>query len=140
MSPPLPPVLQRWQREIERRLGNLERRILARAEAAASESPPVIAWGVTGVLTVGRSHDQDMWLDAVTLTEFMARLDTAGSTSTVIEVRRSGVAVATLTLAAGITTASVAVNANYTASDTYSVAVTTAGTGASDLQTTGVFG
>ena len=123
-------------KELQRRVANLERRIFERDNAGAGGDTIRMGWAVDGVLTTGTSHGWPLTSgDSYTLDDLSATLDTAGSTTTTLEVRKNGVAVATLDLAAGITSASVAPSESYADGDLYTIAITAAGTGAADLQT-----
>lgn len=135
MSPPLPPLFQRWQATIERRVSALERRILARVDAG----------GPTGyflrfdqidedvVTTYSRVHDVDVgW----TFTESTIVLGTAGTSGTTVMLVRNGADIPTsaVTIAAGLTefTGSFP-GVAYARGDNIQVKVSAAGAGAKKI-------
>jgi hypothetical protein len=121
--------------DLERRVGILERALrstgavpvdelvfsYAGALASATESPPKII-RVSGVLTV-----------------LAVAFKTAGSTDTIIEVKRNGTVKNTVTAPASTTQVVVQVAIAFTAGDVVSLNVATAGTGAADMTATARF-
>lgn len=94
--------------------------------------PPFSLPGVPYVSTSGRWYPES----TVTITRLFASLAVAGSTATTVALHRNGVSVATVTIAIGALTGGVVtLSSTFTGPETdyMQVAVTSPGTGASDL-------
>lgn len=118
----------------EDRIRALERRIREEESSAAVDTSLEILWAVDGAITTGVSN-RYYFESAQTMSAFRVTLATTGSTATILELRKNGVAITTVTLAASTTTTRVAASATFASGDYYTIAITTAGTGAEDLQT-----
>lgn len=126
----------------ERRIDNLEARSLTRPQTTnpvtvADTGVFRILWSIDGTVGEGSSNVWPFFTgDAANLGLFWATIASTTTTDTDLEVRRSGIAVATLTLVAGTGVQSlVYLSESYADGDFYTVAVTAAGAGAEDLQT-----
>lgn len=124
-----PPDVQRILSQHARRLDILERRLRALEVAYEPELPFV----QSGAVTAGESPP---WVrrKGGKLVEVVALLGTAGTSATVIEVRKNGAAIGTITMPAGeiqrhLTLAERAAPD----ADRFTAAVTTAGSSAMDL-------
>lgn len=102
------------------------------AQRARSE----IQFSYAGALTaLAKSTRSTRRRAAAVLTEVFCSLDTAGSTNTVISVRRNGVEVATVAIAAGAFTGTTGpLTIALALGDYLQLVITTAGTGAADLE------
>lgn len=123
--------------DLKRRVYNLERRINDNVSGGGTGGDTIrIGWFVDGPLTTGTSRGFPLGTnDSYTLTELDATLDTAGSSSTVLSIRRNGTEFATMTLASTVTSMSLTLAIAYVVGDIYTIAITTVGTGAEGLQT-----
>jgi hypothetical protein len=127
----LTPDLRRILGDLGRRIGILERRVTAAATSVDSSSEIVFSYA--GALAVATSPPARVWRGG-NLTVLAVSLRTAGSTSTVIAVKRNGTTVGTVTVPSSTTSYNGEVSARFAAdSDTLTLAVTTAGTGAADM-------
>lgn len=111
------------------RVEALERRFNEPPQGPPLPCPP---FHHSGTLTVSESGEWPT-IYGGNLIRVVATLSTAGSTSTVATVRRTGVALVTITFAAGVVYFDTGAGYAFTAADTLSVEITTAGTGATDL-------
>lgn len=125
---------------MDRRVSTLERRSLTRQTNLKSTNPVGgirLLWEVNGTITTGKSHRFDLETgDSFTLDSFRIRLATTGTTTTTVELRRNGIAVATLTLTSGVATNVASESLSFVGGDYLEYAITGAGTGAADLLAT----
>lgn len=132
MSVSLPtPDLRRILGDLARRIGILERRITA--ASASVDSSHEIIFSYPGDLTAATSPPARVWRGG-NLTALAVTLDTAGSTSTVIDVLRNGSVVGTVTVPSSTENYNGEVSARFVADvDTLAIEITSVGTGAADM-------
>jgi hypothetical protein len=130
----LPPDVRRLSKllgEIERRLERLERRITGRA--ASVDQSHAIVFSFAGALSAATSPPIRVWRGGI-LSVLAVSLGTAGSTATVLAVKRNGITVGTVTVPAGWSVYNAELSARFSAdSDALALAVITAGTGAAEM-------
>lgn len=126
----LPPSVEAQLADLERRVSALERQGGSPATQAA---PKEIVFSYSGPLTASVSPPiRSRYSNVLVSVNFT--LGTAGTTDTVIEIRRGGSAVRTTAIPAGATTHEAVVDVDIGADqDDITMAITTAGTGAVDL-------
>jgi hypothetical protein len=124
------PDLRRILGAIERRVTILERRVDPRA--AIVDGSFEITFSFAGALTVLASPPKRIWKGG-NLSFLAVALGTAGSTSTVLTVKRNGTVVATVTVPSSTTAHNGEVSARFVPDDVLVVSVTTAGTGAANM-------
>jgi hypothetical protein len=127
----LPPDLRRILGDLANRIGILERRVTTAATSV--DSSHYIGFSYAGVLAASTSPPTRVWRGG-NLTVLAVSLGTAGSTSTVIAVKRNGTTVGTVTVPSGAVIYNGEVSARFAAdSDLLTLQITTAGTGAADM-------
>jgi hypothetical protein len=127
----LTPDLRRILGDLGRRVGILERRVTS-AAAAVDDSHEII-FSYAGELAASVSPPARVWRGG-NLTVLAVTLGTAGSTDTIIDVLRNGTVVGTVTVPDSVEIFNGEVSARFAAdSDTLTVEITTAGTGAADM-------
>lgn len=123
----------------ERRVDNLERLSLTRPQTTTplAESNGVfrVLWSVDGPLSAGQSNLFPFFDgDESTLALAWARIAGTSTGASSVEFRRNGVAVATLTIAAGTDVEELALIAEpFATGDGLTIAITAPGTDAADL-------
>lgn len=125
----VPPDVQRLLSKMSQRIDILERRLRALENSYEPELPFV----QSGAVSVGESPP---WIrrKGGTLVGVLVALGAAGSSATVVTVRKNGSTVATVTLAAGTDQAETTLSEPAAPNmDRFTAAVTTAGSGATDL-------
>lgn len=116
-------------RDLARRVGILERRTIDRGADTRRE----IVFTLPGAL-IGSTSPKYYVRDGGLVTSVLCSLGTAGSTSTTVQIKRDGVVVRTITLAAGVTVARAVPQVPLGADqEALTVTVSAAGTGARDL-------
>jgi hypothetical protein len=127
----LPPNQARQIADLEQRLDRLERRITS--AGAGADNSHEIPFSFDGVLSVKESPPiRPRW--GGRLTVLAVSFGTAGSTDTVLEVKRNGTTVATVTVPASTEDYNGTVGVRFAAGvDRLTLAVVTAGTGAAGM-------
>lgn len=124
----------------ERRLDMVERRSLTQAAVNSSLVSDGgvfrVLWSVNGPLTAGQSNVFPFFDgDEASLALAWARIASTTSSGSTLEVRRNGIAVATLTVPSGTGMEELALPSEaFAAGDALTFAVTGVGTSAEDLQ------
>ena len=126
----LTPELRRVLGDLALRLGILERRVTGRASSTVDSFE--ITFSFAGTITATASPPKRVWHGG-NLTVLAVALGTAGSTSTVLTVKRNGSVVATITVPSSATAHDGQVFARFADDDVLVVTVTTAGTGAANM-------
>lgn len=127
----LTPDLRRILGDLTRRISILERRV--KGASASVDSSHEIIFSHPGALAAGTSPPVRVWRGG-NIAVLAVTLGTAGSTSTVLTVKRNGTSVGTVTVPAGWGSYNGEVSARFVAdSDTLTLTVTTVGTGAADM-------
>jgi len=133
----LTPDLRRILGDLATRIGILERRITT--AAASVDTSQEIVFSYAGALATGTSPPVRVWRGG-NLVVVAVTFGTAGSTSTVLTVKRNGTSVGTVTIPSSTTAYNGNVVARFAAdSDTLTLTVTTVGTGAADMTATARF-
>lgn len=127
----LTPDLRRILGDLARRIGILERRVTATGASVGVSHELVFSYA--GALTAATSPPTRVWRGG-NLTVVAVSLGTAGSTSTVIAVKRNGTTVGTVTVPSSTTIYNGEVSARFAAdSDKLTLTISSAGTGAADM-------
>ena len=92
-----------------------------------------ILWSVDGPLVMGSSNEY-RFPRAGTITVFVAHLGTAGTTSTVLSMRKNGLHEFTITLPTGVEDVIVDPSISYDTADKWTCVITSPGNAAEDLQ------
>lgn len=133
----LTPDLRRILGDLASRVGVLERRVTARA--ASVDTSQEIIFSYAGALATGTSPPVRVWQGG-NLAVIAVTFGTAGSTSTVLTVKKNGTSVGTVTVPSSTTLYNGAVTARFAADvDVLTLTVTTVGTGAADMTATARF-
>lgn len=126
--PQIPAEFRSFAETVKQRVTTLERRL----NRALDELTDTTTFTLPGSVSVSESGRLP-FLGGKTAKTIAATLSTPGSDATVVELRRSGDQVATLTIPAGSTDATIGVTVAFGVSDWATVACTTAGGGATNL-------
>ena len=127
----LTPDLRRTLGDLARRIGILERRIGAASTVGATANDDII-FSYAGTLTTAESPPAKLRYGGI-LATLAVGLGTAGSTSTIMQVKLNGTVVATVTVPSSSADYSAAIGARVAAEDRLTLNITTAGTGAADM-------
>ena len=127
----LSPDVRRMFGDLARRVGILERRVTS--PAAAIDDSAEIIFSFAEAIEATTSPPTRVWRGG-NLTALAITFETAGSTSTVIDVLRNGTSVGTVTVPSSTTVYNGDVFARFVADvDTLALEITTAGTGAENM-------
>ena len=127
----LPPDLRRIFIDLQRRVGILERRVTSPGASVDESYERVFSYA--GALTASTSPPIRVWRGG-NLTVLAVTFGTAGSTATVLAVKRNGTTVGTVTVPASATAHNGDVSARFQPdSDILTLSITTVGTGVADM-------
>lgn len=125
-----PPETQRQIRALEQRVAALERRL----NNVGPESSPPLTFSYSGTLQNGSTSPPARFAQGVIIRVLACTLGTAGTTDTVLELLRSGLVAATVTIPAGQVIHNAPVGMILGADqETIALRCVTAGVGAADL-------
>ncbi len=117
--------------DLRRRVDILERRTRA---TATTDSAWELVFSYAGSLTVSESPPALIPRSAILNVLAVAfKTGSAGSTSTVLAVKKNATTVATVTVPASTETYNADISVSFDADDRLSIAITTVGTGAADM-------
>lgn len=128
----LVPDIRRMIGDLARRIGILERRVSTGASATGSPVNNDIIFSYAGELAATESPPVKLRYGGFLSTVSVA-LGTTGSTDTVLEVKRNGSTIATITVPSSTADYGAAVGARTFGEDRISIEITSAGTGAADM-------
>jgi hypothetical protein len=128
----LVPDIRRSIGDLARRIGILERRVSTAVSATGSPANDDIIFSYAGDLAATESPPVKLRYGGFFSTLSIA-LGTAGSTSTILEVKRNGSTVATITVPSSAADYGAAVGVRTFGEDRVSIEITTVGTGAADM-------
>lgn len=127
------PDIRRIFTDLQRRVGILERRVAGANSDTSTPANDDIIFSYAGTLAAGVESPPTKLRYSGFLAVLAIALGTAGSTSTVLKVKKNGTVVATITIGSGVADLGAEVGVRVVAEDRISLLVDTAGTGAADM-------